>query len=144
MHLYFHFYSHYTKVYICRFIKFRTFGFILKKSTTVAIDFHFHSDYMISYACLSHAHSIYTVLTVVWHLEMKHDHSSLLANLSAKAHTQLCLLLHRGSLTGKQTFLLPDTTYKFPLLSGIISIREQLEICMMSIHITATMIHSTT
>jgi hypothetical protein len=103
-YLYFHFYSHYIKVYIYFLLEFCTFGFILKKSAT---DFHFCLDYMISCVCLSHSHSIYAVLTCLWYSEIKHAHRSSLTNLSCKhTHTQLGLLRHCGSLIDKQSFVI--------------------------------------
>jgi hypothetical protein len=83
-YLYFHLYSHYIKIYIHIFVKFRTFHFILKKSNTVAADFDFNSDYMNSYVCRSHSQSMYAVLTSMWCLDMNHDHSSPVTNLSRK------------------------------------------------------------
>jgi hypothetical protein len=81
-----------TLNFIYFFSKIQYFWLYSKKS---ASDFHFHSDYMISYICLSHSHSIYAVLTDVWWLEMKHDNSSPLTNLSRKnTHSQLGLLRH--------------------------------------------------
>jgi hypothetical protein len=76
-------------------VKFCTFGFILKKSATVATDVHFHSDYVISHVCLSHAHSIYAFLTNAWCLETKHDHNSLLTNMSS--NTVYASLINRVS-----------------------------------------------
>jgi hypothetical protein len=58
-YLYFHFYSHYINVYIYFLVKFCTFGFILKKPAT---DMHISFQYMITKACLTHAHSVYTIL----------------------------------------------------------------------------------
>jgi hypothetical protein len=61
-----------------------------------------------SYVCLSHAHSIYIVLTSIWCLEMKHDCSSWLTKLSGEnTHSQPGLLRHCGCLIHKQSFLLP-------------------------------------
>jgi hypothetical protein len=65
------------------FVKFGTFGSILKKSATVATDFHFRSDYVITHICVSHADSIYVILTGAWCLEVKHDQNSRLTNLSS-------------------------------------------------------------
>jgi hypothetical protein len=107
-HLNFYYYSHYIKFIYIFLVKFHTFGYILKKSAIVATDFHFHSDYVISYICLSHSLLINAVLTGVWCVEMKQNHSSLLTNLSHKnTHSQLGLLRHCGSLIDKQSFLLP-------------------------------------
>jgi hypothetical protein len=89
-YLYFHFYSHYIKVYIHFLVKFHTFGFILKKSAIVTTDFHFCSDYVISYLCLIHAYSIHAALTGIWCLEMKCNDRSWLTNLSSEnTHSQL-------------------------------------------------------
>jgi hypothetical protein len=56
--------------------KFHTFGFILKKYATVVTDMHFSSQYTITKLCLTHAHSLYAVLTGDWCLAIKHDHRS--------------------------------------------------------------------
>jgi hypothetical protein len=100
--LHFHFYSHYIKVYIYFSVKFCTFGFILKKSATLATDFHFHSDYVISYVWLNHAHSIYAVFRSVV-LGMQHDRNSRwLTKLSSiNTNSQLGILQHGGCLIDK-------------------------------------------
>jgi hypothetical protein len=62
-------------------VKFHTFGFILKKYTAVITGMHFISQYVITKVCLTHAHTLYAVLTGIWHLEMKHNHSKWVAKL---------------------------------------------------------------
>jgi hypothetical protein len=52
-------------------VKFHIFVFILKKYATVTTNKHFGSQYVITKVCLTHAHSLYAVLTSVWCLEMK-------------------------------------------------------------------------
>jgi hypothetical protein len=59
-------------------IKFsRTFKFVTAAVNfmIVAIDMHFISQYVITKAYLTHAHSVYAVLTGVWCLEMKDERS---------------------------------------------------------------------
>jgi hypothetical protein len=90
IYLYFHLYSHCIKVYIYFSVEFRTFGFILKKYATFATNVHFRSQYMITKECLTHAHSLYAVLTGIWCLEMKHGHRSWLIKLPpAWTHTHM-------------------------------------------------------
>jgi hypothetical protein len=74
IYLYFHLHSNYIKVNIYLLVKFHTFGFILKKYATVATDMYVSSHHMITKVCLTHAYSLYAVLTGVWCLQMKHGH----------------------------------------------------------------------
>jgi hypothetical protein len=74
-------------------VKFRTVGFILKKYTTVATDMHFSFLYVITKSCLTHAHSVYAILTSVWCLEMKHDHRNWLTKAPPAEHTLACLIV---------------------------------------------------
>jgi hypothetical protein len=116
IYLYFHLYSCYIKIYIYIFfflVKFHTFGFILKKCATVATDMHFSSQYVIRKVCLTHAHSVYGILTGIWYLEMKHDHRSWQNHLQSK-HTHVWLLQHftmtlysSDCLTDNRRFFLP-------------------------------------
>jgi hypothetical protein len=66
---------YYIKVYIYSLVKFCTFVSILKKFTTVTINMHFISQYVITKVCLTCAHSVHAVLSI-WCLEMKHNHRS--------------------------------------------------------------------
>jgi hypothetical protein len=114
--LYFHLYSCYIKVlYIYSLVKFHTLGFILKKYATIASDICVSSYCVITKLCLTRAHSLYSVLTGICCLEMKHNHRSWLTNnLQTKRTLPVWLFWHftmiycsYDCLIDNRCFLLP-------------------------------------
>jgi hypothetical protein len=91
IYLCFHLHSYYIKVYIYFLVKFHTFGFILKY-TTLMTGIQFSLQCMIIKACVTHAHSVYGVLTGVWCLEMKQNRRNW--QITSSLNTHVWLLRH--------------------------------------------------
>jgi hypothetical protein len=75
IYLHFHFIAIALKfIYIISKISY--FWLYSQKYTIVSTDMHFSFQYMIIKTCLTHAHSVYAVLTGIWCIEMTRDRRS--------------------------------------------------------------------